>query len=808
MKVQSTISSLDKLTQVLRKWKKAFYIRFGDIDLHIIDGELCQPGKKYDRPMANNRTVFTKDLQKELHTAFCIDHPKYMRATSGDWKLEPGMTSRLFAPFANKARLERVVNNTFPQGKFYHPWLFQYLSVFEQSKLDAFLNEFVKPKRKMFVGNVDKSIVELVCGHVDFYIETPKHNSYETIDEWYPQMVEILRREKQAGNEIPVILLNTGQASRVVAGRAWNDPSFGGHFLDFGSLFHAVADINDRLWIKKQGDAVRKHFPVDQKIKHFLLTRMNYASQDPEWLNKRLEIFNKLTLPSIKAQTNQDFKWIWLCNADTPEDQRKQLSEIAESFNDTSIVVRLLYAEGPMDDWQKHFRAYVNDLVSESDLDMVITSRLDNDDILHPDYMAWIRKHAHNKTELLDVQVLQFDANKSTWYNDAKYNMDKSSPFCSLIEPANDKIETVVACDHGKLRKRFGTFIKIQEPLAVQVCHDDNILNRITGEQINPPKSFMITDAGSPENSSPDNNPSGTAGGSPTPEPENLNPEPENKTPESDGDNTPEASEGSPDDPIVFKTDHPKFVIPYIIGPENGYELRYALRSLAKNFKEQVEVVIIGDKPDWIQNVTHIPIARVVGMPYNKFMDLFKKVDAFLKLENCGSGFYYSYDDVFFIDKTSRNDIYRQRALEDASQVETLFEKTNASNRWKDIMKSTLEVLKKEGRSQFNFETHLPRYYKSDAMREIIEKYKPVENPYQMASLYFNNNLKKAPQIIGMDGAGYKFSPKLTMTVEDLNEHSAGCKIMNLQEQAISEAPIREFLEQMFPEQSVYEKKS
>src|SRR5690606_7790263 len=49
-------------------------------------------------------------------------------------------------------------------------------------------------------------------------------------------------------------------------------------------------------------------------------------------------------------------------------------------------------------------------------------------------------------------------------------------------------------------------------------------------------------------------------------------------------------------------------LIPYLKSEVAGEELRYALRSWEQNFKEDFQVVVIGDREDWFSpEIVHIP---------------------------------------------------------------------------------------------------------------------------------------------------------------------------------------------------------
>ena len=73
-----------------------------------------------------------------------------------------------------------------------------------------------------------------------------------------------------------------------------------------------------------------------------------------------------------------------------------------------------------------------------------------------------------------------------------------------------------------------------------------------------------------------------------------------------------------------------RLVIPYRIDPNNGHELRYAIRSMVKHFKPLSGVVLIGDKPDWYQG-EHTPatdtgakewniVNKILLSPYEDFL--------------------------------------------------------------------------------------------------------------------------------------------------------------------------------------------
>lgn len=470
--------SYKKLTRELDSFKKAFYIRFGDIDLFMAVGRNYKSGNPLTSKVShgNNKTVWSKELQMELRTSLKIKHRKYIKAISGTSKLERGMTDKVFGRFGHHKTFDKMASEVTDQTTFAHPWIFQYLAVFEAQLWEKFLDQYIRPKRKMFVGSTNRDSVERMIGKLDFYVKTPPKNSYSQIDKWYPEMERILTQEKEKGQHIEVIILNTGQASRVIAGRMWKNNNIGGHFLDFGSIFHAVDGIRDRWWIKEKGGNVNKRF-APKKFEHLMLTRMNYTrGNDPDYLEKRLHLFDQYAYISMRKQTNQNFKWILLFDKYTP---KKYYEKYLKYKN---IVI--LKAEGEMNEWQAHFRNWIYKNIKLDKLDYLITSRIDSDDVVHPEYMDNMQKCLFTKTHLVDSLGYQLDVKTGKYYTAKKYEK-MSSPFITLVErltPGKDP-ETVVKTDHPKMMKHF-PLMRLHKRLFLQIVHDENLTNKINGDPV------------------------------------------------------------------------------------------------------------------------------------------------------------------------------------------------------------------------------------------------------------------------------------------------------------------------------------
>ena len=173
-------------------------------------------------------------------------------------------------------------------------------------------------------------------------------------------------------------------------------------------------------------------------------------------MKQRLEVFREYTLPSLKAQTCQDFRWLIRFDPDTPK---------IPDFDYDNIVISFERGAG----------IFLNKHVKSK---WLITSRIDNDDYYEPTFVEEIQRCFNEKTLLIDVDGRQLDAKTGKFYQFPKYSMN--SPFLSLIERKKDRYRTVKCYNHGDMRNHFPCR-KICKKLVVQVIHGTNLMNRLTG---------------------------------------------------------------------------------------------------------------------------------------------------------------------------------------------------------------------------------------------------------------------------------------------------------------------------------------
>jgi hypothetical protein len=217
--------------------------------------------------------------------------------------------------------------------------------------------------------------------------------------------------------------------------------------------------------------------------RHVMITRFNVLYRDlahtpaagkgldASWLAERFDLFERYCLPSVLAQTSQDFIWlIYFNEATAPAFVERARRACAGRDN-----IRLMFCD-----------AYDHALV-ERDLraelipkpEWLLTTRLDNDDGLRRDFM----KRVHDNLRFSHREALNFP-NGIIYAGGKTYlHRDESNAFLSLIEPFED-FKTVLFVMHPDMVQLAPVRQIEGDPAWLQVVHDNNIRNRVRGWRV------------------------------------------------------------------------------------------------------------------------------------------------------------------------------------------------------------------------------------------------------------------------------------------------------------------------------------
>ena len=221
---------------------------------------------------------------------------------------------------------------------------------------------------------------------------------------------------------------------------------------------------------------------MNPNFDHFVFTRFNLKIPSfnkstnenlvisDEWLTPRFELFDKYCFPSFKHQKNTNFRWIVFFDTDTPAKFKKMIQQYQQDLPQLEPVFLSSYDE---------MLPAMNQLLSDSKKKYVITSRIDNDDILGLNYIENIQ----NQFECQDFLVVdQIDGYNLNLYPTVLLGKRRklSNPFISLIE-LNDDPVTILSRGHSDWKNEKRTAEISHAYSWIGVIHGSNVTKKFKG---------------------------------------------------------------------------------------------------------------------------------------------------------------------------------------------------------------------------------------------------------------------------------------------------------------------------------------
>jgi len=164
--------------------------------------------------------------------------------------------------------------------------------------------------------------------------------------------------------------------------------------------------------------------------------------------------------------------------------------------------------------------------------------------------------------------------------------------------------------------------------------------------------------------------------------------------------------------------------------PQNdSEELRYSLRSL-KNLPHN-NVVIVGEKPDWVTNVTYIPVAQNKTKNENVTMNLRAAINSELVSDN----FILMNDDFFIMKELEQMPSLNFGAMADV--IEMYNKRYPEGTDYIKNMTKLYDLLVSRGQKQpMSYELHTPMILNKKNVQSLYVE--PKEPFYQFRSYYGN----------------------------------------------------------------------
>lgn len=217
---------------------------------------------------------------------------------------------------------------------------------------------------------------------------------------------------------------------------------------------------------------------------HYLITRFNLKNPKwdvtknnetlltDEWLEHRLWLFENFCLPSVTAQTSTNFTWLIYFDVTTPPAYRSRIENLIEGHKN----IRLFYIEG-MPAFYPEIQKFIT--TETKGQPYLITSRIDNDDCIHKDFIAEVQKQ-FNKQDYRAIDVIKGYSLQIKPVIMLGKKEHIFNPFISLIEK-NESPKTVWFNDHNLWKKETRITQVTHKRLWMSIIHEKNKVNEFDG---------------------------------------------------------------------------------------------------------------------------------------------------------------------------------------------------------------------------------------------------------------------------------------------------------------------------------------
>lgn len=184
----------------------------------------------------------------------------------------------------------------------------------------------------------------------------------------------------------------------------------------------------------------------------------------------------------------------------------------------------------------------------------------------------------------------------------------------------------------------------------------------------------------------------------------------------------------------------------YVKSPAKWVEMQTSIKSIRKHFKSPHKIFVVGDNPG-VSGVIHLPVAQVRGAN-SKPKDALKKLLFISQHTMINENFLYFYDDIVLLkDVDWQWFVQRIIANDHVKDPTTYFSRPTRGvspiGAWRHMFDRTFAFLQKKGLPTFNYETHLPRIFSKDKIRETYRRFGGLAENGLFSSLYFNLHYPK-----------------------------------------------------------------
>jgi hypothetical protein len=219
-------------------------------------------------------------------------------------------------------------------------------------------------------------------------------------------------------------------------------------------------------------------------FRHFIITRFNTRiadstrGLDPDWLGHRLTVFEDLCGPSVARQTVREFEWLLFFDNRTGDAVKGRVSDLARRLRFDPVWLDGEFSAGVAGE------AVLARLSGQTH---VVTTRLDNDDAIHPDFIRRVQAEIAHRPAYVN-----FPLGCQLAGGEFYLRPYLGGPFLSRIEPAAARIGTVYEARHWRPEEHRPRQLWTRQPAWLQLVHGHNLANETRGIWTRPEQMVQL----------------------------------------------------------------------------------------------------------------------------------------------------------------------------------------------------------------------------------------------------------------------------------------------------------------------------
>lgn len=223
---------------------------------------------------------------------------------------------------------------------------------------------------------------------------------------------------------------------------------------------------------------IRFSYPADGGFAQDHTSEIDHEAflYDGERLKRRFHLFEALTLPSLRSQTDKDFSVAVLVGENLPDWARQRLEEGISDIPQARIIPLPRMAHYPAT------RAALEALPDAANATHVAGFRLDDDDAMHKDTVARIREIAHSVAPVTAPDkpfAIGFNRGAFLTLNNAGNRIEvvgERAPIgigLTLVVPIDQRCN-IFRRNHRLLHQFYDCFTDANRLMFIRSVHEDN----------------------------------------------------------------------------------------------------------------------------------------------------------------------------------------------------------------------------------------------------------------------------------------------------------------------------------------------